>query len=103
MGVFNGVVATRLETVTDAEAVLDGCHFQRTVAMMWKGMVVGRWFEMNCEVQIQFNGALYLVRHVSISDQAIGSGKTMDEALADAEKTRAEIILKRRQRETAVS
>jgi len=56
------------------------------------GLIVGQWHELNVEVNYKYNGELYLVRHKSISDQAIGSGKTLGIALDEAEISRNRII-----------
>jgi hypothetical protein len=44
------------------------------------------------KVEEIFNGTLWLVRHLDISNQYIGYGKTSKEAREDAEKWRAKII-----------
>ena len=44
------------------------------------------------DIKVYYNGAVYLVAHLDITTQYIGSGKTKKLALASAQQTREELL-----------
>lgn len=59
---------------------------------MYKKPTINKIYSYTNNIQYTFNGYLYLVRDTNVSDQYIGQGKTLSEAISDMKMTLKNII-----------
>lgn len=59
---------------------------------MYNKPTINKIYYYTRNIQYTFNGSLYLVKDINVSDQYIGQGKTLSQAIADMKSTLKNII-----------